>query len=234
MPKIDEVGNRHGRLTVLEEGERGKSRHAMWLCKCDCGNIRVVDGINLRSGHTKSCGCLAKERASETKSSHGLSSHRLYKTHKNIVHRCTNPKANRYDRYGGRGITVCDEWLNKDSGLKSFIEWAEENGHVDGLQIDRIDNDGNYEPSNCRCVTPHVNSSNRGLQPNNKSGYSGVCFDNGSRRWMAYLGLNGKFKGIGRHDTKQKAVEARNNYIIENNLTEYSIQEWRLVENGED
>lgn len=112
----------------------------------------------MRSGHTKSCGCFNRDAAGERGTTHGLYKHRLYAIWGSMKSRCLNQKKHNYHHYGGRGITVCPEWLD-DAAV--FIEWAEANGAAPGLQIDRIDNDGGYSPDNCRFVTPKENMNNR-------------------------------------------------------------------------
>lgn len=130
----------------------------MWLCKCDCGEERIVNCHNLLRGHSRSCGCLQREATVKANKTHGMRSSRIYRTWVHMRDRCYNPNDKRYDRYGGRGIEVCDEW--RDS-FQSFFEWAMVNGYSDDLTIDRIDVNGNYEPSNCRWVTLKAQASNR-------------------------------------------------------------------------
>ena len=158
---IDLTGKRFGRLVVLERAEnKGNCTSARWKCKCDCGNYTVVGGYSLRSGNTLSCGCYWRETIKNFGFKHGYTSPQykhLLNIHRGILSRCRDPKNNQYQNYGGRGIKVCDEWLS----LKNFGDWAVSHGYAEGLQIDRIDNNGNYEPSNCRFVTPFVNSNNR-------------------------------------------------------------------------
>jgi len=159
-----EIGKRYGRLTVIAEGERrvcpsGKSRRVA-KCQCDCGEIIGVSiwSLNSKTKPTLSCGCLTIEMMKITKTKHGLINHPLYRKLMGMKKRCYNPKYGQYHRYGGRGIKVCEEWLND---FMSFYNWAMANGWEDGLEIDRKDNDGNYEPSNCRFVTSQENTHNR-------------------------------------------------------------------------
>jgi len=129
-----------------------KSRKALW--KCFCGNEfeSLID--NVKSGHTQSCGCYNKQRITK----HGLYKHPLYKVWGGIIQRCYNPKHNKYKNYGGRGIKVCDEWKED---FKAFYDFAMAHGWKKGLEIDRINNDGDYEPNNCRFVSHAENNRNR-------------------------------------------------------------------------
>lgn len=147
----DLTGQRFGRLTVLGRVWRLNTTKAHWLCQCDCGKLHVVRGSSLIKGDTKSCGCLQGNVI------HGLRDSRLYETWHHMKQRCFNPNDRFYHHYGGRGIIVCDEWQQ----FKPFYEWAMENGYSEELTIDRVDVNGNYEPSNCRWVTRKVNSNNR-------------------------------------------------------------------------
>lgn len=149
---FDLTGQRFGMLAVLRiSGSRSGDR--MWACRCDCGQEVVVSGRNLRHGRTRSCGCLH----GKSNRTHGLSRTPIYGVWNAMIQRCTNSNNKSYPDYGGRGIRVCDEWRHSDT----FFRWAFESGYAKGLQIDRIDNDGNYEPSNCRWIDQSGNSKNR-------------------------------------------------------------------------
>ena len=159
---LDLTGQRFGRLTVLSRAEdyispKGK-KSSRWLCQCDCGNIKVILGSALKNRRTRSCGCIAKEKIGNYKRTHGKYQTRIYKTWRGMKDRCLNTKHNRYPRYGGRGISICEEWLH----FESFYEWAMAHGYRDGLSIDRINVNGNYEPSNCRWITIKKQANNKG------------------------------------------------------------------------
>lgn len=156
---MDLVGQRYGRLVVIEFSHcRNKKR--FWKCRCDCGNEVVVSRMQLRNGDTKSCGCLHKERSSENgkkNKKHGWSKHSLFNVHQGMIRRCEDFACKSYGYYGGRGIKVCNEWHD----IETFVEWAMNNDYKKGLEIDRIDNNGHYEPSNCRWVTHKENGNNK-------------------------------------------------------------------------
>ena len=223
---IDLTGQRFGRWVAIARG-KNRGKRVYWVCECDCGFRKSVRTDHLNGGHSRSCGCLNTELFVARSTTHNLRSHPAYRVHLNMKYRCEKNFVNQYNDYGGRGITVCDEWLDKNDGVKNFIEWAESNGYEDGLEIDRIDNDGNYEPSNCRFVTHRENSLNRRVNKNNTSGYVGVTFCNSEHKWKGQITVLAHNFNLGYFSTKKQALEARNKYIIENNLTEYKIQEWR-------
>ena len=163
-PVRDIVGQRFGRLTVIEPMGKGKDGRARWLCQCDCGNYKAVSNSNLGKGIV-SCGCKKAEdlKKNAIKPIHGQSRTRLYGVWGAMVDRCNNPHAHEYENYGGRGIKVCDEWR---WDYTQFEAWAMANGYDEKAKkgectLDRIDPNGNYEPSNCRFASAKEQSRNR-------------------------------------------------------------------------
>lgn len=163
------AGDRFGRLTVTDPAVRklfpsvpvGGQRAA--VCACDCGNQVTVTLTELIRGGTSSCGCAHREGLSRRLRKHGLADHPLYATHQGIMQRCYLPEHVHFRNYGGRGIRVCDEWRD----VAAFIGWVEANlgPRPAGMTLDRIDNDGNYEPGNMRWATPSEQRRNQRARP---------------------------------------------------------------------
>lgn len=160
--KYDEsyIGMKKNFLTVKEIARFPKSGHRAFLCECDCGNAKLIEPAQWEQEIVKSCGCKKTELSRETNTKHGLSKTRLYGIWQGMNDRCFNSKSQSYSNYGGRGITVCPEWIG-EQGLLNFIDWSENNGYADNLSIDRINVNGNYEPSNCRWADWVTQNNNR-------------------------------------------------------------------------
>jgi len=195
---IDLTGKKFGRWTVLEKAQRIKGRLA-YKCKCDCGNIKVVQWDHLRDGCTKSCGCLAKELIT----THGLSKTPTYNTWVAMLQRCNNHNHPRYKDWGGRGIKVCDRWLK----FESFFEDMGEK--PTGLLIERIDNERGYYPSNCKWATRLQQQKNQRVNKKNKTGVSGVFLDKRDQKYLVQIKTNRQNHYVGKFDTIEQAAVAR-------------------------
>lgn len=183
--KMKEHGFPESRITVIQKSENKKNddTHAYWLCECDCGKRFVASGKNLRKGKTLSCGCFRKEASSNRNSTHHISKDRLYHIWLSTKARCYNPKLRSYKDYGGRGIIVCNEWKYN---FENFEKWANENGYRDDLSIDRIDVNGNYEPSNCRWADILTQANNK--RNNVYISYEGETLT--LNQWSVKTGIN--------------------------------------------
>lgn len=163
MRAIEMTGKRFGRLVVLEKSAKKKPGKIYWICKCDCGNTtHPIDGASLRNGKTKSCGCFGREQVRKAHTTHGGRYSKINYIWHNMKERCNNPSYRDYENYGGRGIAVCDEWNNS---FECFRDWALNNGYNPNAKrgmctLDRINVNGNYEPSNCRWTTQKEQCNN--------------------------------------------------------------------------
>lgn len=190
--------------------EKSKRKRRFGLYKCYCGKEFEAETANVNFGTTTSCGCFNKLRSSK----HNLCNHRLYHTWVSMKNRCLNVNDTAYKYYGGLGITVCKEWLD----IKNFIEDMYPS-YQEGLTLDRIDPNGDYEPSNCRWATMLTQSINKKvIMSTNTSGYRGVSWNKKNKKWYARISVGTKRIHLGSFDNKNEAAKKYNEYIDINNL----------------
>ena len=185
-----------------------RTRYGLYECQYCGGEFECITN-SVNTGNTKSCGCVNFSKK------HGLSSNRFYSTWKGMLQRCTNLEHRSYKWYGARGITVCEEWQD----VTNFVAWAEStHPNMEGYTLDRIDNDKGYSPENCTWSDKTTQAINQRMQKNNKSGYVGVIWHSRNKKWGANIRINKILKQIGPFKTLEEAIQARDNYIIKNNL----------------
>lgn len=199
-------------LGMLFPNENSKRKYRYGIFKCYCGNEFKASVKSQNRCSSKSCGCYASISKLNNPNYHGFSNTKIYQAWSDIKQRCFNKKCNSFIDYGGRGITVCEEWRND---FMSFYNWAINNGYEEKLSIDRINNNGNYEPSNCRWTTTSIQNRNtRILSKRNKSGYRGVSYCNKYKKYSAYITIKNKPIRIGSYKDPKDAAIAYDTFVI--------------------
>lgn len=197
-------------MKYATETSHQRRRYGLYMCQY-CGREWEVETTRVTGGYTKSCGCLI----GKSNKKHGLSLSRFYSSWYAIKRRCYNSEYKAFADYGGRGITVCEEWLD----VVKFIEWCESTcPNEKGISLDRIDNDKGYSPENCRWTDVSTQNINQRMRRTNTSGYVGIHWVESKLKWVSRINVEKKRIWLGDYKTIEEAAQARDNYIIENNL----------------
>lgn len=210
--KIDRVGQRFGRLTVVEESEVKTNNKIHWVCECDCGNRITIPSGAFVTGNTKSCGCYKKDKFKEVITKHGLRNHPMYRSWANMKQRCNNKKCEFYRHYGGRGIVYDPRWEEFINFYEDMVEGYEEN-----LELDRINVNGNYNKRNCRWTTRSVNCNNQRVT-GKTSKYKGVNKSKSKTKFAAAISVNNIRIYLGNFTIEEDAARAYDKFIEDNNL----------------
>lgn len=194
-------------LTVLNEVtdyiSPSGNKKTRWLCKCNCGIIKEINSDQLKSGQTKSCGCLKKERAIKLNKKHGKSNTKEYICWLAMKDRCLNPNNSKHEYY--KKTEIHKEWINSFETFLKDVGIAPTKNH----SLDRIDNNGNYEPNNVRWATKQIQAINQNTPCTNTSGYKGVSYNKKDKKYVAYININKKHKELGRFKNLQEAIDTR-------------------------
>lgn len=215
---IDLTGNTYGRWSVQSQAT-SRNKNSYWVCQCICGTVKEIAGNSLKNGDSSSCGCYLKEVNTIHGETKNATSSRLYRIWANMWTRCTNPKTNDFEQYGGKDITICSTWEN----FINFKDWAIANNYSDLLTLDRIDVSGGYSSKNCRWVTTTAQARNKSVHKNSSSGYTGVYFRKKENKYVVTITVNKKRIYIGITNTKEEGALLRNQYIVDNKLEFFKL-----------
>lgn len=204
MKKLNLQGMKFGRLLVVSEHGRSKDSRVLWKCMCDCGKETIVQASHLKSGRIKSCGCLRNETSKKVNITHGKSKTPEYKTWCGMIKRCQNRNCTGYSDYGGRGIAVCERWLKFENFLED-MGMRPSKYH----SIERKNVNGNYEPDNCKWASPTEQSRNTRKRKDGENLVVGVSWHKATKKYMAYITVNGKSIYLGVFPSIEEATKAR-------------------------
>lgn len=212
------------KLTLIEDlgmiyaTNKSKQKSRFGLYKCECGNIKKIRQISVSTNKTLSCGCLHKKAMRDFNYRHGFAGHRLYHTWINMMSRCYKHTNKRYEHYGAKGITVCEEWHN----IKNFINDMDAS-YKSNLSLDRIDNKKGYYKENCRWTDITTQNQNTSiLRKTNKSGFRGVSWHSKAKKWRVIINVNKKQKHLGFFDNAKDGALVYDKFVKDNNL-EHSV-----------
>lgn len=219
-------GEEIGKFGITYLSETKKRRYGKFNLRyanfiCHCSKIFEANISAVKRGHTSSCGCVKLKMFVEFATIHGMCTTPIYHLWQSMRNRIEDKSFKQYKDYGGRGIIIFPPWKEDFMLFFDYVS-ALSNYGIKGLTLDRIDNNGNYEPGNLRWTTKHIQSTNTRMLNTNTSGYTGVYKH--KNIWVAQIVVMREHHYLGHYRTKEQAVTARNNYIIANNLSEYKIQ----------